>query len=338
MKPAKASSLDPSAVMAQARRVLDIESKSVAALADRLDAKFVRAVELVLGCGGKVVVTGMGKSGHVCRKIAATLASTGTPALFLHPGEGAHGDLGVVSNLDVVVAISQSGETEELNRILPSLRRLGAPIIALTGKPASTLAQAADVVLDVSVKEEACPLGLAPTSSTTATLALGDAIAVAVLDARGFRPEDFAANHPAGALGRRLLLRVEDVMHTGDAVPLVGDATPLAEAIHQISSKRLGVAGIVDASGALLGVFTDGDLRRTIEKAAAANDASFLHAPVKDFMTKNPKRIARDRLAVEALRRMEDHKITTLFVFETDSDPKPVGVVHLHDLIKAGLS
>ena len=339
MKPAPVPTIDPVTVLARARKVLAVEAAAVSALGERLDARFVRAVELLLACRGKVVVTGMGKSGHVCRKIAATLASTGTPALFLHPGEGAHGDLGVVSSLDVAVAISQSGETEELIRILPSLKRLGVPVIALTGRPQSTLGTAADLCLDVSVKEEACPLGLAPTSSTTATLALGDALAVAVLDARGFRPEDFAANHPGGSLGRRLLLRVEDVMHDGAAIPLVRDTTPLADAIYEISSKKLGVAGIVDASGALLGVFTDGDLRRVIQTAAAKkNDATFLSADVASLMSKNPKRIARGRLAVEALQKMEQHKITTLFVFEGETDPNPVGIVHLHDLVKAGLS
>ena len=332
--------VNPDDVIARGRRVLDLEAQSVSALAGRLDARFVRAVELILAASGKVVVTGMGKSGHVCRKIAATLASTGSPALFLHPGEGAHGDLGVVASGDVVVAISQSGETDELCRILPSLKRLGVPVIAITGKPQSTLGSSGDVCLDVSVKEEACPLGLAPTSSTTATLALGDALAIAVLEARGFRAEDFAANHPGGSLGRKLLLRVSDVMHRGAAVPMVVDSTPLADAIYEISSKKLGVTGVSDAQGNMLGVFTDGDLRRAIQAAPRdpARAGEVLLSTVGALMTKNPKRIEAERIAVEALRKMEQFKITSLFVFERESDPKPVGIVHLHDLIKAGLS
>ncbi len=331
--------VDSAFVLARARRVLDLESRSVAALAERLDAGFVRAVELVLAAKGKVVVTGMGKSGHVCRKIAATLASTGSPALFLHPGEGAHGDLGVVAASDVVIAVSQSGETEELCRILPSLKRLGVPVIAMTGRPGSQLGTAGEVCLDVSVAEEACALGLAPTSSTTATLAMGDALAVAVLEARGFKAEEFAANHPGGALGRRLLLRVEDVMHSGSAVPIVGEEVPLADAIVEISSKRLGVAGVVDASGRLVGVFTDGDLRRAVQAPRPeAWDAGFLRDPIGRRMSRSPKRIERQRLAVDALRRMEQHQITALFVVDRDGDDRPVGIVHLHDLIKAGLS
>ena len=334
MKAAKKAQINPADVLSRARRVLEIEAAAVRDLEKRLDERFVRAVELLLGCSGKVVVTGMGKSGHVCRKIAATLASTGTPALFLHPGEGAHGDLGVVVAGDVVVAISQSGETEELVRILPSLKRLGVPIVAMTGRAQSALAAAADVTLDLSVAEEACPLGLAPTSSTTACLALGDALAVALLETRGFRKEDFAANHPGGSLGRRLLLRVEDVMHTGDAIPLVGEDTPLAEAIHVVSSKRLGVTGVVDRDGKLLGVFTDGDLRRAIQ---AAKSGDVLFEPIAKRMTKNAKRIRRDALAVDALSLMERHSITSLFVFDDDAAAKPAGVLHLHDLLKAGL-
>lgn len=342
MSSAPKSTLQPVDVIERGRRVLEIEARSVATLAQRLDARFVRAVEILLASKGKIVVTGMGKSGHVCRKIAATLASTGTPALFLHPGEGAHGDLGVVSADDAVIAISQSGETEELCRILPSLKRLGVPVIAMTGKPGSTLGTAGEVCLDVSVAEEACPLGLAPTSSTTATLAMGDALAIAVLEARGFRPEDFAANHPGGSLGRKLLLRVEDVMHGGAALPLVPETTPVADAIYEISSKKLGVTGVLDAAGSLAGVFTDGDLRRTIQNAAKAGAdpakaGGALFAPVCTVMTRNPKRIGRGRLAVDALALMQAHKITSLFVFEDDSAKAPVGIVHLHDLVRAGL-
>lgn len=330
---------NPAEVLSRARRVLEIEAAAVSALVERLGPDFVRAVERVLACRGKVVVTGMGKSGHVCRKLAATLASTGSPAIFLHPGEGAHGDLGVISAEDVVIAVSQSGETEELVRILPSLKRLGVPVIAMTGRPKSSLGTAGDVCLDVGVSEEACPLGLAPTSSTTATLALGDALAVAVLEARGFRAEDFAANHPGGSLGRKLLLRVADVMLAGDAVPLVPESTSIPDAIHVISSGRLGVVGVLDANGDLAGVFTDGDLRRVIEGAAKSADrAGWMSEAIAQRMARNPKRIARDRLAVEALRLMETHKITSLFVVEDEKGARPVGIVHLHDLVKAGLS
>lgn len=343
MSTAAKSRLNPADVIERGKKVLDLESRSVAALSGRLDARFVRAVELVLACTGKVVVTGMGKSGHVCRKIAATLASTGTPALFLHPGEGAHGDLGVIASGDLVIAISQSGETEELVRILASLKRLGVPVIAVTGKPGSTLGTSGEVCLDVSVEEEACPLGLAPTSSTTATLAMGDALAIAVLEARGFRAEDFAANHPGGSLGRKLLLRVEDVMHTGAAVPLVPEAMPLADAIYEISSKKLGVTGVLDDAGNLSGVFTDGDLRRTIQNTAKGNTdpakaGAALFSTVASVMTRNPKRITKSRLAVDALNVMQQFKITSLFVFEDDTARKPAGIVHLHDLLKAGLS
>ena len=338
MKPAPKTSLDAATVLARARRVLEMESRAVAHLSESLDARFVRAIELLLACTGKVVVSGMGKSGHVSRKIAATLASTGTPALFLHPAEGAHGDLGVVSTADVVLAISQSGETEELCRILPSLKRLGVPVIAITGRPGSTLGTFAEVCLEIPVKEEACPLGLAPTSSTTATMALGDALAVGVLEERGFRTEDFAANHPGGSLGRRLLLRVEDVMLGGDAIPMVAESTPLADAIYEISSKKLGVTGVADASGTMIGVFTDGDLRRAVQTAAKSGaGAGWMLEPIGARMTRNAKRITRARLAVEALQLMEKHKITSLFVFENETDAKPVGVVHLHDLVKAGL-
>lgn len=336
MKPAKKTQTASPDVLARGRRVLELEAKSVADLAKRLDARFVGAVERLLACKGKIVVTGMGKSGHVCRKIAATLASTGSPAIFLHPGEGAHGDLGVVVAGDVVIAISQSGETEELCRILPSLKRLGVGIVAMTGKVSSTLAQAADVVLDISVAEEACPLGLAPTSSTTACLAMGDALAVAVLEARGFRAEDFAANHPGGSLGKRLLLRVEDLMHGGDAIPLVPEKTPLADAIYEISSKKMGVTGVVDAKGRLTGVFSDGDLRRAIQKGKKGF-GELLSKPIGEQMSASPKRITKDKLAVEALQKMEDHKITSLFVFESETDAKPVGILHLHDLVRAGL-
>jgi arabinose-5-phosphate isomerase len=319
-------------ILEAARKVLRIEAEAVTALNDRINGEFVRAVEMILGCSGRVVITGMGKSGLICQKIAATMASTGTPALFLHPAEGVHGDLGMVARGDVVIAVSNSGETEELTRILPVIKRMGLPLIAMAGKADSTLARAGDVFLDISVKEEACPLQLAPTASTTATLAMGDALAVALLLQRGFREEDFALYHPGGALGKRLLLRVEDLMHRGEAIPVVSLETPLKDALYEITSKKLGLTGVIDGQGALVGVFTDGDLRRTIEKGV-----ELLHRPISEFMNRQPKRILRTNLAAKALQRMEEYSITSLFVFESDEEPVPVGVIHLHDLLRAGV-
>ena len=321
-----------SKILEAARKVLRIESEAVEALTDRLNGEFVRAVEMILDCSGRVVITGMGKSGLICQKIAATMASTGTPALFLHPAEGVHGDLGMVAKGDVVIAVSNSGETEELTRILPVIKRMGLPLIAMAGKADSTLARAGDVFLDISVKEEACPLQLAPTASTTATLAMGDALAVALLLERGFREEDFALYHPGGALGKRLLLRVEDLMHTAEAIPLVTPETALKDALYEITSKKLGLTGVVDPDGNLVGVFTDGDLRRTIEKGV-----ELLHRPISEFMNREPKRILRTHLAAKALQRMEEHAITSLFVFDSDVSRQPVGVIHLHDLLRAGV-
>ncbi len=315
-----------------ARKVLQIEAGAVTALEERINDDFVRAVEMILACSGRVVITGMGKSGLICQKIAATMASTGTPALFLHPAEGVHGDLGMVAKGDVVIAVSNSGETEELTRILPVIKRMGLPLIAMAGRPESTLARAGDVFLDISVREEACPLQLAPTASTTATLAMGDALAVALLLQRGFREEDFALFHPGGALGKRLLLRVEDLMHGAGALPLVGPDTPLKDALYEISSKKLGITGVVDAQGELVGVFSDGDLRRTIEQGV-----ELLHRPISEFMNRQPKRILRGNLAAKALQRMEEHAITSLFVFASEGDRVPVGVIHLHDLLRAGV-
>jgi arabinose-5-phosphate isomerase len=311
---------------------LEVESDAVRALADRIDDNFARAVEMILACRGRVVITGMGKSGLICQKIAATMASTGTPALFLHPAEGIHGDLGMLMKGDVVIAISNSGETEELSRILPVIKRMGLPLIAMSGNTASTLARAGDVALDISVKEEACPLGLAPTASTTATLAMGDALAVTLLVQRGFKDEDFALFHPGGALGKRLLLRVEELMHSGDDIPLVGEDTPLKEGLFEITSKKLGITGVANDRGELIGVFTDGDLRRAIE-----NGFDVLNRPIRELMTSSPKRILRSNLAAKALQRMEEHSITSLFVFESEESRVPVGVVHLHDLLKAGV-
>ena len=315
-----------------AKRVLQIEAEAVLALRSRIDDTFSRAVAIIFECQGKAVVTGMGKSGLICQKIAATMASTGTPTFFLHPAEGIHGDLGALSKGDVVIAVSYSGETEELCRILPVIKRMGLPLIALTGNPKSTVGIASDVHLNISVAEEACPLGLAPTASTAATLAMGDALALALLDRRGFKAEDFALFHPGGALGKKLLLRVEDLMHTGSSVPLVAPATLLREALFEITSKKLGVTGVVDASGQLLGVFTDGDLRRIMEKGLES-----LQLPIRDAMTTSPKRVLKRNLAAKALQVMETHQITSLFVFEDDDGRVPVGIVHLHDLLKAGV-
>lgn len=316
--------------MRRARRVLSIEAKAVAALARRLDDRFDRALQLLAACTGKIVVTGMGKSGIICRKIAATFASTGSPALFLHAAEAVHGDAGVFMRGDAVLALSSSGETEEILRLVPLLKRLDLPLIALTGDAASPLARAADVVLDVSVAEEACPLNLAPTASTTAALALGDALAVALLEHRGFRAEDFAVLHPGGALGRRLL-KVEDLMHRGAAIPLVRTTTPFHEALLEITGKRLGVTGVVGDEGDLVGVITDGDLRRAFERLDDVRAAV-----AADIMTKNPKTIAASALAAQAVAVLERHSITSLFILG-DGDRRPQGIIHLHDLLKAGV-
>jgi arabinose-5-phosphate isomerase len=314
----------------RARRVLDIEAAALTTLRDRLGESFHRAVDLMIGCRGKVIVTGVGKSGIVGRKVAATLSSTGTPAVFLHAGEGGHGDVGTLVRGDVLIAISNSGENEEVLRLLPATRRFAIPLIGITGNPASTLGRAADVALDVSVPEEACPLGLSPTASTTATMALGDALAVTLLAERGFSAEDFALLHPAGALGRRLL-RVEDVMHRGNELPLVGMEAPLKDTLLEMTSKRFGATGVVDAAGELVGIITDGDLRRGLERA---DDVRALTA--RDLMTARPKTIAAGALAAAAVAVMERHKITSLFVL-ADGSRRPEGVIHLHDLLRAGI-
>ena len=313
------------------RQVLEIEANAILALIDRLDQRFEQAVVLLDQCQGRVVVTGMGKSGIIGRKIAATLASIGVPSVFLHPAEGIHGDLGMVSRGDLVIALSNSGETEELLKILPAIKRLGVPMISLTGNVKSMLAKNSDVVLDVSVKEEACPLDLAPTASTTATLALGDALAMALLEHKGVRPEDFARFHPGGALGKRLLLTVEEVMHGDKAIPTVSPTAPLRDVIVEISSKKLGVTTIVDDSGRLRGVITDGDLRRLLGKGGA----DLLDRPAEAVMSPHPKVISRTALAAEAVGLMERHSITVLIV--TDAEQRVEGVVHLHDLLKAGV-
>lgn len=320
-------------IIEEARKVIRIEADALMALADSINGEFERAVRLILATKGRVVVTGMGKSGLIGQKIASTMASTGTPAFFLHPAEGIHGDLGMIMKGDVVIAISNSGETEEVVRILPIIKRIGASLVSMSGNPKSSLAKAGDVFLDISVKEEACPLGLAPTASTTATLAMGDALAVALLIERGFRPEDFALFHPGGSLGKKLILTVGDLMHGGDSLPLVAADTPMSDALFVITSKGLGVTGVVDAGGDLLGVITDGDLRRALSRGVA-----ILELRASELMSRNPKRILRGDLAAKALQRMEQYSITSLFVFEGDDDQKPVGVVHLHDLLKAGLA
>ncbi|WP_305824334.1 KpsF/GutQ family sugar-phosphate isomerase [Massilia brevitalea] len=317
-------------VMALARETLAIEADAIQALHDRLDAddSMVRAVAVLYACTGRVVVSGMGKSGHIARKIAATLASTGTPAMFVHPGEAAHGDLGMVTAQDVFIAISNSGESSELMDILPVVKRMGTPLIAMTGKPQSRLALLSDVHLDISVAKEACPMNLAPTASTTVTLAMGDALAVALLDARGFREEDFARSHPGGALGRRLLTHVRDVMRSGDAVPAVGPDTPLAQALLEVSQKGMGMTAIVDADSRPIGSFTDGDLRRLIERVQ-----DFSHIVIRDVMHANPRTVQPEQLAVDAVAIMEEFRINQMLV--VDGEGKLVGALHIHDLTRA---
>ncbi len=314
-----------------ARETLVIEAGAVQALAERLDARFDEAVAVVLRCTGRVVVTGMGKSGHVGRKIAATLASTGTPAMFVHPAEASHGDLGMITATDVVLAISNSGESEELTAILPLIKRMGVPLLAMTGRPQSTLARHADVVLDSAVEKEACPHNLAPTASTTAQLALGDALAVALLDARGFKADDFARSHPGGALGRKLLTYVSDVMRSGDDLPRVGPDASLMDLMREISAKGLGMSAIVDADDRVQGIFTDGDLRRLIERTATEVDLRRLTA--SEVMIRHPRTIGEDALAVAAAELMEAHRITSVLV--VDGTGRLVGALNSHDLMQA---
>ena len=311
-----------------ARETLDIEAAALLGLKARLDERFLKAVDMMLGVQGRVVVTGMGKSGHIGRKIAATLASTGTPAMFVHPGEASHGDLGMIKTVDVVLGISNSGESDELVAILPVLKRQGVPLIAITGGLSSSLARHADVVLDTSVEKEACPLNLAPTASTTAQLAMGDALAVALLDARGFKPEDFARSHPGGSLGRKLLTHVSDVMRQGDEVPRVGPEAGFSDLMREMSRKGLGASSVVDADGRVLGVFTDGDLRRLIEKGV---DLRGLKA--SDVMHAQPRTIAAEALAVEAAEMMELHRITSILVV-VDAG-RLCGAINTNDLMRA---
>ncbi len=322
------STTSPDALLATARRVFDVESAALAAVGARLDGDFTRACQLILATSGRVVCTGMGKSGHIARKIAATLASTGTPAFYVHPGEAGHGDLGMITDADIVLALSNSGETDELLTLLPVLARQGNKLIAMTGKPASTLGRQADVHIDASVPAEACPLHLAPTSSTTAALVLGDALAVALLEARGFTADDFARSHPAGSLGRRLLLHIRDVMHAGEDIPSVPDTATVGDALMEMSRKRLGMTAVIDADGRLAGLFTDGDLRRTLDAGTDVRGARIV-----DVMTSNPKTIDEEALAVEAAQLMEAHKINALLVI--NADRQVVGALNIHDLLRA---
>jgi arabinose-5-phosphate isomerase len=320
---------DPAQLAASGRRVFEIEGQALAAVAGRIDGDFSAACKLILASSGRVVCTGMGKSGHIARKIAATLASTGTPAFYVHPGEAGHGDLGMITDVDVVLALSYSGESDEVLMLLPVLKRQGNKLISMTGRPNSSLAREADVHLDVSVPAEACPLALAPTSSTTASLALGDALAVALLDARGFTADDFARSHPAGALGRRLLLHISDIMHAGDDVPRISADASISEALIEMSRKRLGMTAVVDDDGRLLGLYTDGDLRRTLDDAGV----DLRHTRIAEVMTRSPKTIGSDSLAVEAAQLMEAHKISGLLV--VDEARRVVGALNIHDLLRA---
>ena len=323
-------SLSADELRALAGRVLDIEARAITQMIDRLDESFVAACQLCLATSGRVIVTGMGKSGHIGGKIAATLASTGTPSFFVHPGEASHGDLGMITGQDVVLAVSYSGETEEVVTILPIIKRIGARLISLTGKSGSTLARAADVHLDVRISEEACPLNLAPTASTTATLAMGDALAVALLESRGFTAEDFALSHPSGSLGKRLLLRVSDIMHTGDEMPVVTPEVSLSDGLVEISKKGLGMTAVAREDGTILGVFTDGDLRRALDEGLDVRQTT-----MSEVMHKNCKTAPPGILAAEAVHLLEEHAITSLLI--ADEDNRLVGALNIHDLFRAGV-
>ncbi|MDX9688147.1 MULTISPECIES: KpsF/GutQ family sugar-phosphate isomerase [Halopseudomonas] len=313
-----------------ARRTIAMERDAVDSLLNRLEGDFDRACATLIQCPGRIVVTGMGKSGHIGRKIAATLASTGSPAFFVHPGEASHGDMGMITAQDVVIALSNSGNTAEVVTLLPLIKRLGIPLISITGNPDSTLARAAVANLDTGVEQEACPLNLAPTSSTTTALVMGDALAIALLEARGFSAEDFAFSHPGGSLGRRLLLLVDDIMHSGEQMPLVTPQTPLRDALLEMTRKGLGLTGVTDGAGKLIGIFTDGDLRRTLDQ-----DIDIRNAHIEQVMTRGCKTIGQGMLAAEALKIMEDSKISGLFVI--DDQGLPVGALNMHDLLRAGV-
>lgn len=317
-------------ILQLARTVIATEAKAIGALSDRLNEKFVLACQYLLACEGRIIVTGIGKSGHIANKIAATFASTGSPAFFMHPGEASHGDIGVITTKDVVVALSNSGNTAEILAILPIIKLLNVPLIALTGNPNSNIAKIADVHIDVSVSQEACPLGIVPTSSTTAALAMGDALAVALIEMRGFTVEDFARSHPGGNLGKRLLLKIDSIMRTGEAIPKVKQDTLLIDALMEMTSKRMGVTTVINADGTLAGIFTDGDLRRALDKNIDVHLTK-----IADVMTASAKTVAAGMLAAEAVQIMEQFRITTLVVI--DSKNVPIGVLHMHDLLKVGL-
>ncbi len=319
-----------SEILKQALTVFEVERAGLLALQNRMGADFIAAIEAMLDCKGHVVVIGMGKSGHIGNKISATLASTGTPAFFVHPGEASHGDLGMITSGDLILAISNSGETEEVLTILPVIKRLGAKLISMTGKPQSSLAKNSDIHIDISVAEEACPLGLAPTASTTATLVMGDALAVTLLELRGFTKEDFARSHPAGSLGKRLLLGIKDVMRTGQDIPQVEAAASFSEALLEMNQKGLGMTAVVNAEQQVIGVFTDGDLRRTLNRLD-----EFKQVPIGQLATLNPVMIGQDKMAVEAAQMMETHNIHALLV--TDDGGQLVGALNIHDLLKAGV-
>ena len=314
--------------------VIQTETTAISALADRINDDFNHACEYMLDCQGRIIVLGMGKSGHIGNKIAATLASTGSPAFFVHPGEASHGDLGMITAKDVVLALSSSGETSEILTILPIIKRLDVPLISLTGNPESTLAKAANINIDVHVEKEACPLGLAPTSSTTATLVMGDALAIALLEARGFTEQDFARSHPGGSLGRRLLLLIEDIMHTGEKVPQIHEDAKLSEALFNITENGLGMTVIVDDAQKVIGIFTDGDLRRTLDKDKN-RDIDIHNTAISKLMTPNCMTITSKILAAEALQLMDKHKINALPV--TDEDNRLIGAINMHDLLRAGV-
>jgi len=322
--------VNPKTAIRQAQQVFAIEKQAIIDLQQRIGADFVSAVEMILNGRGHVVVIGMGKSGHIADKVSATLASTGTPAFFVHPGEASHGDLGMITSNDIVLAMSNSGETEEVLAILPVLKRMGVPLISMTGKPASTLAKNSDIHIDVSVNEEACPLGLAPTASTTATLVMGDALAITLLESRGFTKEDFARSHPAGSLGKRLLLGISDVMNSGDDVPKVKTDTKFSEALLVMTEKALGMVAVVDNEDRVCGVFTDGDLRRSLPSIEHFKDQE-----IGEFMSPNPITIYADKMAVEAAQLMETHKIHSLLV--VDADERLSGALNIHNLLRAGV-
>lgn len=322
--------MPPFDFISSALRTIEVEASAVAALRNRLDHQFTKACQMILNCRGRTIVTGMGKSGHIAKKIAATLASTGSPSFFVHPGEASHGDLGMITKDDLVIAISYSGNSNEILALLPLLKRQGIPIISMTSNPRSPLGEVAEAHLDVSVANEACPLALAPTSSTTATLVMGDALAIALLEARGFTAEDFAFSHPGGALGRKLLLRVSDIMHAGDQVPRVSVNAPLSQALLVMTEKGFGMTTVVDESNTLLGIYTDGDLRRSIDQGVDISKTV-----MRTLMNPKPKTVRDSTLAAEALKIMEDRKITALVV--GDEQNRPIGVVHMHDILRAGV-